>query len=241
MNYRTGPSLWISTIFRSLPSPLIEVCDSIRFLSGSRNSPFLFFHVPKAGGTSISKLLYDKNLPHVSAATIKKWLPSYFSSKPTFAVIRNPFIRAISAYNFVLGCGTSEVWVDYHPTYCKPSFLDPESFYTSILPHLIQNRVNPVFMPQSNFFTLKSRIIVDNVFMLEDPTALSLFLSSALDDPFIPTLNKSPFNSSPLTLSSSSFHSLVDLYSLDLEIYAKVLKSDLSNFLQEMHDMLVLQ
>jgi len=241
MKYRTGPALWLSNIFRSLPSPFIEVCDSLRFLNGSRHSPFLFFHVPKAGGTSISNLLYGKNLPHVSASTIKKCLPSYFNSKPSFVVIRNPFIRAISAYNFVLGCGTSKVWVDYHPIYTSPAFLDSESFYTSILPCLIQNKVNPVFLPQANFFTSNSRIIVDKIFILEDTMPLSLFLHSVLEGSNIPILNKMTSHAAPALISSAAFQALTDIYSFDLEIYSTALNTDLPTFLHEMHDHLVLQ
>lgn len=232
MNYRTGLARWLSSSFRSLPSPFLQLTDSLRFLIGSRHSPLLFFHVPKSGGTSISRLLYGKNLPHVSAHSVRRVFPAYFASRPSFVLIRNPLLRAISAYNFVLRGGTSDVWVDYHPIYDDPSFADADNYYQKILPSLIRDRVNPVFLPQSIYFMSGGRIIVDQVFVLEEMRPLLLFLSSHIGNRPMPKLNSSPISSSCLKISSNSFESLARIYSVDIEVYSSYLKIDSADFLR---------
>lgn len=232
--------MWLSFCFRLLPHDFVDTINSLRFLIGSRHSPVLFFHVPKSGGTSINSLLYGKNLPHISAHSVQRVFPAYFASKPSFVLIRNPFLRAISAYNFVLRGGTTDVWVDYHPVYEQTAFADADTYFQLILPNLIRDRVNPVFLPQSSYFMSKGKKTVDHVFILEKMQPLQVFLSRYIENFFIPQLNSSPVNPSLLKISSESFESLVNLYSIDLEVYASSLETDLSFFLQTMKDKLVL-
>jgi len=63
--------------------------------------PYIFIHVPKTGGTSISHAL---NLyGHCCHEPISKY-PRYLTEKVfTFAFVRNPFDRILSAYNYLRG------------------------------------------------------------------------------------------------------------------------------------------
>lgn len=61
--------------------------------------PYIFIHIPKTGGSSISNTL---NLyGHCCHEPISKY-PRYLTEKVfTFAFVRNPFDRILSAYNYL--------------------------------------------------------------------------------------------------------------------------------------------
>jgi chondroitin 4-sulfotransferase 11 len=72
----------------------------------NKPSPYLFIHVPKTGGTSIIHALniYD----YCCHEPISKY-PRYLTKNIfTFAFVRNPFDRILSAYNYLITeCGNN--------------------------------------------------------------------------------------------------------------------------------------
>ena len=74
-----------------------------RFLRASR---FLFIHVPKTGGVSISKAVYGRQVWHRSALSYLEEDAEFFLSRLSFAVVRNPWDRAVSAFEFSRSGGT---------------------------------------------------------------------------------------------------------------------------------------
>jgi len=67
---------------------------------------YIFVHINKTGGTSISKALADEPEPmwkHMTAAQYRKVLPVRFSNFFKFAFVRNPWDRMVSQYFFRVG------------------------------------------------------------------------------------------------------------------------------------------
>lgn len=74
----------------------------------------LYIHIPKCAGTSIENILYGKPLIRfdienklwIQHATVKELVEYYFSEEEleslfTFAIVRNPFDRFVSSYNWL--------------------------------------------------------------------------------------------------------------------------------------------
>ena len=128
-----------SVDWRFLPEPLLLAKDFIRYqfvktgdrvargrmtraawalTVGLRTSQavvragIVFIHVPKTGGTSISSLLYGRNLPHFDAAFYVRAFPELMASLPALAVIREPLARFTSGYRFIAHGGTNIMAAD---------------------------------------------------------------------------------------------------------------------------------
>ena len=88
--------LWVATIGRNIAQAV-------------RGAQVLFVHVPKTGGTSVSKVLYGRNLPHYTARFWYSTFRDSVADLPSFAVVRHPVERLISAYKMALAGGTDIV------------------------------------------------------------------------------------------------------------------------------------
>lgn len=64
-----------------------------------RTRKLLFIHIPKNAGTSITKSLEMENQGHVAALHYKRNLED-FDEFFKFTVIRNPWDRVVSCYEF---------------------------------------------------------------------------------------------------------------------------------------------
>lgn len=68
----------------------------------------LFIHVPKTGGTSISRTLYGSSIRHWSARYYVAAIPKLIDSLTVFTVIRDPVERFLSAYCYSINGGGDE-------------------------------------------------------------------------------------------------------------------------------------
>lgn len=72
-------------------------------------APLLFIHVPKNGGTSIKRSLYSSDPGHVTIR-FYDWLdPHLLQRVASFALMREPFDRFLSGYDFLMRRGGSHV------------------------------------------------------------------------------------------------------------------------------------
>ena len=78
----------------------------------SRLNNYIFFHIPKCGGTSISEILPNKEKvkliqhTHLDYTSTKFTFEknnelNFFNNSKKFAIVRNPFDRAISLYCYI--------------------------------------------------------------------------------------------------------------------------------------------
>lgn len=68
-----------------------------------KNQDYLFIHINKTGGSSVSLALGEKEQTHLSAATIMNFIGHQnFKEKFSFAFVRNPYDRVVSQYHYRL-------------------------------------------------------------------------------------------------------------------------------------------
>ena len=144
-----------------------------------RRCPSLFVHIPKNAGTTIAVALYGRFIGHRTAIWYRIADRQLFESKYTFAVIRDPMDRFISAFYFLQNGGTALV-----PTSSKASnvirrYKTIEEFVDCVEAGNLTNfkNIDLVFNDQHKYVVdYDNRLIVDKLFRLDDikNTRLSL-------------------------------------------------------------------
>jgi len=199
--------LWVATIGRNVARAV-------------KSADILFVHVPKTGGTSISKVLYRRNLPHYTAQFWRETFGRTVAGLPSFAVIRHPVERLVSAYKMVVSGGTDIV---AYSRYWRARLGGLESFDTFV-DHVFENRAHLAALPADLWeqaeFVLDplGRVMVDRLFSLDArrglPSELSRWLSIPAD---LPHLNATP--PLPLNVSSAARWKIGKIYHRDFQIY----------------------
>ena len=68
----------------------------------------IFVHVPRTGGTSIGLTLYDRQIPHTTWKTWVELFPRRCRNYYTFAAVRDPNEKFLSAYDFLKRGGMNQ-------------------------------------------------------------------------------------------------------------------------------------
>ncbi len=71
------------------------------YLPADHAHRMIFFHVPKAAGTSLRRTLYGHAAFHVPPARYMSFDPAAFAQYFKFAFVRNPWSRVFSAYGYL--------------------------------------------------------------------------------------------------------------------------------------------
>ncbi|WP_323991289.1 sulfotransferase family 2 domain-containing protein [Nguyenibacter sp. L1] len=126
----------------------------------------LFIHVPKNAGTSVSVALYGRELRHETIRAYLNAAPDLAATLPSFAILRDPVDRFVSAYEFARRGGAHrQVAAPFRARYMGFRTLD------DALDHVERARspygVDHVFRPQSWYVTDRSgRVAVDHLIPL---------------------------------------------------------------------------
>lgn len=152
----------------------------------------IFVHVPKAAGTSISNAIYGRPLGHIKAASIREFCPELFARSDVFSVVRNPWDRAVSAYEFARQGGTDLMGIAGHVGRASEEWRDFPDFLTSYLAGLDTGRADYVFQPQSAFVCDDAGLIVHDIFRLERMDEVEAWLRQRIS----PDLNIGSMNAS---------------------------------------------
>lgn len=119
-----------------------------------RQSGVVFVHVPRSAGTSVSVSLYSGMIGHNGLAEIETLAPPDILALPRFAVVRNPWDRAVSAWSLARagrGTGDNAVTVRGAEQYCIPAFETFERFVLDWLEPRDLGRLDPIFQRQARF------------------------------------------------------------------------------------------
>ncbi|MBY6105281.1 sulfotransferase family protein [Ferrimonas balearica] len=128
----------------------------------------LYIHIPKAGGISICKELYGREIGHKRAIDYKRADGYRFETIKKFSIVRNPYSRLISAYNFLRGGGIEKYRFDTEFSKFINTFPSFEEF---VYKWLSQggNKYNYIhFIPQADFLFDGDKLLVDKIGKLED-------------------------------------------------------------------------
>jgi len=117
------------------------------------NHKVQFIGIPKAGSYSVWESLYDENLPQDGKSnTHDHWkLEDVRSQYPTYCIIRNPWDRAVSAWNMMPGRG------DLY-----------DKLKSVLIKKYNKSQYEFVFYPQVDFISIDGEIRVDHILKFEN-------------------------------------------------------------------------
>lgn len=185
----------------------------------------IFIHVPKVAGTSISRTLFGRSVGHLPAQYLKKVDPNLWTSAYSFAVVRDPLDRLISAYFFLKSGGTKDVSVSNGRYYTQKDF---ETFPRFVSNWLKKNfdkihKYDYVLWPQHKFVCDKyGKLLVDRIFRLENLNELEqeLIKRDKINTSFPfsnRTIYRKKFNRRQL--SKKTLNTIYELYEDDYRIF----------------------
>lgn len=160
--------LWQGYV-HALPAALRGALDLRRRRHWWAREGVLFIHVPKAAGTSMSRALYGRSLGHFRAAEVRHAFPAAFEQWFTFALVRNPWARLLSAYTFARAGRTDSAGVHRHRRYlADPRFASFERFVLEWLPQADLEREDNIFREQWRYLCDDAgQVLLDHVGRVE--------------------------------------------------------------------------
>ncbi len=178
-------------IFGASPEQIKSPINILRFKNHWVKENCIFVHVPKAAGTSVSQSLYGRQLRHFKAREIRRYAPREFQSLFSFALVRNPWARALSAYQFAKAGHTGVRGIKHPEQYEIPEFQSFERFLIEWLSQKNLLAIDLVFQPQSLFVCdAKGNIMLDYVGRLECMSDCEQHISNRLGREIVfPRLN----------------------------------------------------
>ena len=192
-----------------------------------RTRNLIFIHIPKNAGSSISRSLYGRGLPHTSALYYRLINPKSFAQIESFALFRDPIERFCSAFNYLKYRSSHLADVKFREQYLKD--VNSLSDFIAKLktdPDLKAKVLSyPHFRTQSEFVCdLKGRVIVNQIGHL---THLKQFISaieSHIDDECaVEHLNKS----AAIKKTSEADECYIrKLYAVDFVLQERILASE---------------
>ena len=185
----------------------------------------VFVHIPKNAGSSVSRALYGRSLGHNTAREMARQAPNLFMELDSFAILRDPVERAISAWKYCKFGGTSEGWVHDNPEYHSPEFETFESFATQWLPKQNPSKVDFVLQKQSEFvLNDDGDVIVSRLVMLDELAEVwpSIIEGRNFASQDLPVRNKMKQKSKSVALSDAALVAIGDFYKEDFDLIAKV-------------------
>lgn len=148
-----------------------------------RKAGIIFVHVPKNGGTSIRAALYGQYMGHYRVRDIECIRPDLLRKLPSFALTRNPWARAYSAYSFARRSAEMVDGVNiWNPSrYKKPEFSTFERFVLEWLPSRNLDREDYVFRSQAHYLlNREGEVGVEHLGRIEEPKGYIAFLNETL-------------------------------------------------------------
>lgn len=157
------------------------------YKNGKKTSPFtlyktqktIFIHIPKNAGTFINEVVYP-SLPaeqsthinaHHSAQYLRRLDQTAFDGYSKFAILRHPFARLKSAFNYLKFTSEFETDRQFSDAALK-DFADFKEFCSTVTPEVFQDLLKwPHFQPQTSFVcTHSGALMVDALTTLEGLT-----------------------------------------------------------------------
>ena len=141
------------TITPFLPLSFFEHQQLRGAMAPFRDAGIVFIHVPKTAGVSITRAIYHRTVwCHFTLPQLLKYGDEDIVKLPRFAIVRNPWDRAVSAYHFAkLGGTPGGAQMQHKQRYRDDDF---ETFDTFVRQYLAVNdvwKLDGVFRPQSYY------------------------------------------------------------------------------------------
>ena len=139
------------------PEPWLQRVRARRRGPLFRAAGVVFVHVPRAAGTSLAEALYGRFIGHFGITDLLATGCEEVLALPRFAVGRNPWDRAVSAWSFAREGGgrgrTGRVRVARPGQYDDPAFASFDRFVLEWLPARPLLERDGIFRPQTAYLT----------------------------------------------------------------------------------------
>ncbi|MDB5689548.1 MAG: hypothetical protein JWL91_1424 [Sphingomonas bacterium] len=183
-----------------------------------RQAGVLFVHVPKCAGMAVCQALYGRQLKHGTIRWYRRRARE-LNELPSFAILREPVERFVSAYRYAVAGGSADnrVSAAFHDRYRKFRCLDEAIDHVegAASPY----RLDHIFRPQHWYVAdREGGIGVDRLFCMEDP-AIPRFIQDH-GGASLAQVNRShtPFPA----VSAEQSDRIRSLYRSDVALYAAV-------------------
>lgn len=140
----------------------------------------IFIHVPKAAGTSINYALYGRTLGHYTIGEISSRFPGLVERCLVFSMVRNPYDRLVSAYEFARKGRTEDMGIAKPEQYRIEEFATFPSFVRDWLAPRDLASLDHVFRPQHLYVCLGDMPAVDYLGRVETLAADMAEISNRL-------------------------------------------------------------
>ena len=194
----------------------------------------LFIHIPKNAGTSVSQALYGEQIKHATIRYYAKAAPRLLWRTPSFAVLRDPVARFLSAFNYAQagGCREKRVAAPFRDRYMAFATIDDALDHLEGAADLYA--IDHVFRPQSWYITDRAgTVLVDRLFLIEDFDSVRRFLAlRAIAD--IPHLNH--VEKEPADLTEAQIARIRAFYSRDFQL-VEALREEATQRLPSLRDL----
>jgi hypothetical protein len=138
------------------------------FSDASNAKKAIFIHIPKAAGSSVGDLVFGTDIiGHYPYFIYQDYSSEKFKNYYKFSVVRDPALRMLSAYNFVLDGGKGKA-DERCGNYIRENSANFEDFVCNVLDeNFIYTWVH--FVPQSYFIFNEDEVcMVDSIVRLEN-------------------------------------------------------------------------
>ncbi|WP_076418349.1 sulfotransferase family 2 domain-containing protein [Colwellia sp. UCD-KL20] len=183
----------------------------------------IYIHVPKAAGTSINKAVFGRTLGHYKATEIQKKFPKLFKKSFVFSVVRNPWSRIYSAYQFAKIGKTESMGINQPEKYQIPAFDSFETFLFDWLATKNIEELDFVFQPQHAFiYDEQGHLLTDFVGKVETLTSDIKVINKKLGRSItIPHANKTSTGESykEAYLNQAMIDIVQRIYAKDIELF----------------------
>lgn len=173
---------------RFAPLPLQRVCErgfDFPVAKVVRGAPLLLIRIPKTASVSLALQIYGQvsHVPHRSAAFYRDADPGFFARATSFAVVRDPWERAASAYRWLRGRGNHLAAPDRRGRAAVVGVDSFERFVLDVLEPMAASgrlrHLDPVLHRQCDYVCdAEGRVIVDHLFRLDRMAEVQAFLAA---------------------------------------------------------------
>lgn len=181
---------------------------------------FIFIHIPKTAGKSVNRIIGLQGACHLTYAEYENLIGEKIKDYYLFSIIRHPYDRIISAYNYLADGGNQSIEdINFKKKWISPC-LNINQF---ILESLSKQEVisSPFFRPQTDYITDNKKEIPKNLHLYRFEnlnTDIQKLPKEFKTGHKLPHLNSSSKKSAlkPL-LSKEAKKALTDIYFEDFE------------------------
>ncbi len=213
-------------IRRLMPHSVVNRVRRFRrrdLLRAYADAGIIFIHVPRTAGTSFSNALYGMHINHFTIREMLPLLAADAAGLARFAIVRNPWDRAVSAWALTRAGRSSDgvAHVRSAARYQIPEFRTFEHFVHDWLAHRNLAEGDVVFRAQSDFLLDKdARLAVDHLGRFEDLALTERWLRERhpVMRP-LPHLNQAPRHPYRMHYTAASRDAVAQIYARDIDLF----------------------